>query len=147
MPWLVPAWPVCRLGSHRSTLSFLYFLFLLYCGRTICTHFLKYPYLYTMEDHFMLNQFATDETLNSTLSRLRGKLAILAVKEGLSVSPDQEKIRGFRNRSLELSKLVRSIFTKSQEEKEMAIKLYMKELNELPPINEPRKRPKKIQAS
>ncbi len=84
-----------------------------------------------MKDYFMLKRFATDETLHSTMARLRGKYTILALKERRSKNPDQAKIIFLRNRGMEISVKMRRALSDPMEAKEKAIKLYIKELNQL----------------
>ena len=84
----------------------------------------------------MLKRFAVDETLYSTMGRLRGKYAILTVKELRLLKPDEAKIIAFRQRGRALSVKMRYILSDPLKEKEKAIKDYVKELHRLKGLNQ-----------
>ncbi|MBS1508568.1 MAG: hypothetical protein JSS79_18170 [Bacteroidetes bacterium] len=81
--------------------------------------------------YFMMEEFARDETLNSIMTRLRGRYAVLAHLEGESKKPDSEKIQSYSERGKEISKLLRTIFYEPIDFKEAAISKFSNELKEL----------------
>ena len=85
----------------------------------------------------MLRRFALDETLHSTMARLRGKYTILVVKEMHSQIPDQDKIASLRKRGIEISIKMRFILSDSMEEKERATTEYRNELRNLNNLYDP----------
>lgn len=79
----------------------------------------------------MFKRFAVDETLHSTMARLRGQYTILALKERRSNKPDLAKIISFRKRGMEISVKMRRALSDPMEAKEKAIRYYIAELREL----------------
>jgi hypothetical protein len=83
------------------------------------------------KDPFMMERFATEEVLHSTLTRLRGKYSVLYVMENTQENPNAGRIEQYKKRSVELSRLMDQMLTATIEEKKIAIKLYSKELRTL----------------
>jgi len=81
-----------------------------------------------MKDPFMLDKFATDEVLHSTLTRLRGKYSVLAVMENVNKVPNQGNIEKWNKRGKEISQVMDDMIAASVELKKSAIKIYSKEL-------------------
>lgn len=79
----------------------------------------------------MLDQFATEEVLHSTMTRLRGKYSVLYVMEKTQRHPNTTKIEQYRKRSKELSLLMDQMLDFTIEKKKTAIKLFSKELRTL----------------
>ena len=76
----------------------------------------------------MLDKFATDEVLHSTLIRLRGKYSVLAVMENVNKVPNHENIEKWNKRGKEISQVMDDMIAASMELKKSAIKIYSKEL-------------------
>lgn len=79
----------------------------------------------------MFERFATDEVLNSTLQRLRGKYGVLRFKERRKENPDQNKLAYYQSRADEIGRLMFHIFKATLEVKNETIKKYAKELRDL----------------
>jgi hypothetical protein len=84
-----------------------------------------------MRDSFMMEEFATDEVLHSTLTRLRGRYGVLAVMENTKPIPDAGKIEQYEIRTTEISLLMDALIKAPLEVKNRAIKLYSQELRTL----------------
>ena|SRR5260221_11082675 len=85
----------------------------------------------TAKDPFMLERFATEEVLHSTLTRLRGRYSVLTVLEKNKERPNVERIDYYRSRISEISAFMDAIINSPIDEKKIAIKLYSKELRTL----------------
>lgn len=79
----------------------------------------------------MLDRFATEEVLHSTMTRLRGKYSVLSVMEKIQKNPNITKIDRYKKRTEELSLLMDKMFDLTIDKKKLAIKFYSKELRSL----------------
>lgn len=79
----------------------------------------------------MLERFALEEVLHSTLTRLRGKYSVLSVMESSRKKPDVSKINHYTKRSREITVLMDTIIDAPVEIKKSTIKEFSKELRTL----------------